>query len=54
MEVENAMKNWKTTTDKGVKRGSKAPEVSTDESESDLEDQIDPEVEILDIIDVEF
>ena len=37
---------------KGAKKGSKALEVSSEESESDLEEQIDPEVEILDMIEV--
>ena len=37
-----------------MKKGYKASEVSYKESESDLEEQIDTELEILDMIEVEF
>ena len=53
LDTKNATKKRKTRG-KGAKGGSKALEVSSDESDSDLEEQIDPEVEILDMIEVEF
>jgi len=53
-DAENITKKRKITWDKGVKKGYKASEVSYKESESDLEEQIDTELEILDMIEVEF
>ena len=51
IEAEKVTKKRKMKC-KGAKKGSKALEVSSEESESDLEEQIDPEVEILDMIEV--